>query len=242
MYKILAKSIREYKKQSIQAPVLVSMEVLLECIIPFIIAKLVNEIKAGCEISTIIWYGAALIAMAALAPVRLGLVREGQCVLDIGTGAGFPGVPLAIAGLSMTMLDASEKKIGFVRESCEALAIPAVCIWGRAEELAAHIGKGGPIGPQDAVVARAVARLAVLLELGSAFVKKGGLFLAYKGEAAQEEADEAQNAAKVLGLRLREIVPAGLPGRAHSLVVYEKVADTPKGYPRKFAKIKARPL
>ncbi len=66
MYKILAKSIREYKKQSIQAPVLVSMEVLLECIIPFIIAKLVNEIKAGCEISTIIWYGAALIAMAAL--------------------------------------------------------------------------------------------------------------------------------------------------------------------------------
>ena len=177
-----------------------------------------------------------------LAPVRLGLVREGQCVLDIGTDAGFPGVPLAIAGLSMTMLDASEKKIGFVRESCEALAIPAVCIWGRAEELAAHIGKGGPIGPQDAVVARAVARLAVLLELGSAFVKKGGLFLAYKGEAAQEEADEAQNAAKVLGLRLREIVPAGLPGRAHSLVVYEKVADTPKGYPRKFAKIKARPL
>ena len=91
-------------------------------------------------------------------------------------------------------------------------------------------------------MARAVARLAVLLELGSAFVKKGGLFLAYKGEAAQEEADEAQNAAKVLGLRLREIVPAGLPGRAHSLVVYEKVADTPKGYPRKFAKIKARPL
>ena len=64
MYKILAKSIREYKKQSIQAPVLVSMEVLLECIIPFIIAKLVNEIKAGCEISTIIWYGAALIVMA----------------------------------------------------------------------------------------------------------------------------------------------------------------------------------
>ena len=64
MYKILAKSIREYKKQSIQAPVLVSMEVLLECIIPFVIAKLVNEIKAGCEISTIIWYGAVLIVMA----------------------------------------------------------------------------------------------------------------------------------------------------------------------------------
>ena len=66
MYKILAKSIREYKKQSIQAPVLVSLEVLLECIIPFVIAKLVNEIKAGCEITTIIWYGAALIVMAGL--------------------------------------------------------------------------------------------------------------------------------------------------------------------------------
>ena len=58
----------------------------------------------------------------------------------------------------------------------------------------------------------------------------------------EEEADEARNAAKVLGLRLREILPAGLPGRAHSLVVYEKIADTPRGYPRKFAKIKARPL
>ena len=66
MYKILAKSIREYKKQSIQAPVLVSLEVLLECIIPFVIAELVNEIKAGCEITTIIWYGAALIVMAGL--------------------------------------------------------------------------------------------------------------------------------------------------------------------------------
>ena len=69
-----------------------------------------------------------------LAPVRLGLVQEGQRVLDIGTGAGFPGVPLAIAGLGMTMLDASEKKIGFVREGCAALGIPAACIWGRAEE------------------------------------------------------------------------------------------------------------
>ncbi len=174
-----------------------------------------------------------------LAPVRLGLVQEGQRVLDIGTGAGFPGVPLAIAGLSMTMLDASEKKIGFVKSSCAALGIAADCIWGRAEELAAG---AGPAALQDAVVARAVARLAMLLELGSAFVKKGGLFLAYKGEAAQEEADEARNAAKVLGLRLREILPAGLPGRAHSLVVYEKIADTPRGYPRKFAKIKARPL
>ena len=66
MYKILAKSIREYKKQSIQAPVLVSLEVLMECIIPFVIAKLVNEIKAGCEITTIIWYGAVLILMAGL--------------------------------------------------------------------------------------------------------------------------------------------------------------------------------
>ena len=64
MYKILAKSIREYKRDSIKAPVFVSMEVLLECIIPFVIARLVNEIKAGCEISTIVWYGAVLVVMA----------------------------------------------------------------------------------------------------------------------------------------------------------------------------------
>lgn len=177
-----------------------------------------------------------------LAPVRLGLLRAGQSALDIGTGAGFPGVPLAICGLNMTMLDASEKKIGFVRQSCEQLDISAACVWGRAEELAEQTGKPGGILPQDAVVARAVARLSMLLELGSAFVKKGGLFLAYKGEAAQEEAAEAEHAAKVLGLKLLKILPAGLPGRAHSLVVYEKIVETPKGYPRKFAKIKARPL
>ena len=64
LYKILAKSIREYKRDSIKAPVFVSMEVLLECIIPFVIARLVNEIKAGCEISTIVWYGAVLVVMA----------------------------------------------------------------------------------------------------------------------------------------------------------------------------------
>ena len=107
-----------------------------------------------------------------MAPVRLGLLRAGQSALDIGTGAGFPGVPLAICGLNMTMLDASEKKIGFVRQSCEQLDISATCVWGRAEELAEQTGKPGGILPQDAVVARAVARLSMLLELGSAFVKK----------------------------------------------------------------------
>ena len=173
-----------------------------------------------------------------LAPVRLGVLQPGQRVLDIGTGAGFPGVPLAIAGLKVTMLDSSEKKIGFVRKSCEALGISAQCIWGRAEELA-HLWQNEPL---DAVVARAVARLPMLLELGSAFIKTGGLFVAYKGEAAQEEAEEARSAAKTLNMRLEKIRPAGLSGREHQLVIYKKLGQTPKGYPRKFAKIKARPL
>ena len=175
------------------------------------------------------------------APLAHGLLMPGAKVIDVGTGAGFPGVPLAIflPEAKVTLLDSSEKKTDFIRETCTALGIPVQVVCGRSEELA----RGEDFFQVfDIAVARAVARLNILLELCAPYVRMGVRFLAYKGASAEEEVAEAASAAKRLGMELEAVVAAGPASTAHKIVVYRRVGETPPAFPRKYAKIKNTPL
>ena len=165
----------------------------------------------------------------------------GKSVLDVGTGAGFPGVPLRVLcpGLRLTMIDSVGKKMQFVRASCEKLGLSDVtCIWGRVEEYP------GLRESFDVVVSRAVARLDVLSELCLPQVKQGGLFIAMKGPDCRTEVTGAEPAIKKLGGGEPVIRPYTIPGTdvVHSAVIIEKNAPTPAGYPRRYAQIRKKPL
>ena len=133
----------------------------------------------------------------------------------------------------------AEKKTDFIRESCAALDIAIRVVCGRSEELARDAKYFQKF---DVAVARAVARLNVLLELCAPYVKNSGVFLAYKGSSAEEEVREAETAAKKLGMELVEVAAAGPQDTNHVVVIYRRVADTPATLPRKYAKIKKAPL
>lgn len=173
--------------------------------------------------------------------LRLGELR-GKSLIDVGTGAGFPGLVLKIAcpELELTLLDSLDKRIGFLRECCETLELDGVrCVHARAEEAPADFR-----GAFDAASSRAVARLRVLCELCLPLVKKGGVFLAMKGPDCREEAEEARDAIRLLGGRLEKIWTYRIPGTdvCHSVVVIRKTGDTPGKYPRPWAQIKKKPL
>ena len=173
----------------------------------------------------------------------LGLADfRGKRVIDVGTGAGFPGLALKIAcpEIELTLLDSLDKRIGFLRETCEALGLEdVVCLHARAEE-APQAWRGS----FDFAVSRAVARLNVLCELCLPLVKKGGLFLAMKGTDHAEELAEAKRAVRVLGGEIESERDYTIPGTeiAHSAILIRKVADTPQKYPRRWAQIKKTPL
>lgn len=162
-------------------------------------------------------------------------------VLDVGSGAGFPGLPLKLAepSLELTLLDAQGKRVDFLRELTQRLGTEAACLHARAEEQALLPGyRDG----YDFVLSRAVARLNVLCELCLPFVKPGGAFLAMKSRDSDEELREAERAIRRLGgapEEVRELTVAGVPRR---VAVIRKERPTPKGYPRRFAKIKKEPL
>lgn len=165
----------------------------------------------------------------------------GKCVVDVGSGAGFPGLPLRILepGMRLTLLDAQQKRVGFLSEVCAALGFGDVqCVHARAEEVTAKREQF------DFALARAVARLNILAELCLPFVKVGGAFLALKGPAVTEELAEAQRAVASLGAAVEEVFEYAVPGEAlqHNIVVLRKIAPTPKRYPRRFAQIKKSPL
>lgn len=155
--------------------------------------------------------------------------------LDLGTGAGFPALPLAIVqpGLDLTPLDSIRKKIDFVRETAQALGLTQVQpLVGRAETLGqdpAHRGQ------YDRVVARAVAALPVLAELTLPLLRVGGLFVAQKGPLTDEELEAGRRAAGEVGGRVIEVDPFQLPisGDARTLIVLEKQRPTPAKYPRR---------
>ena len=173
----------------------------------------------------------------------LSLLRDeplaGKTLIDIGCGAGFPGVPLAIAepSLQVTLLDSLQKRVNWLKTILPELGVDATCVAARAEEYVAEHREA-----YDVATSRAVARLNILSELCLPYVKVGGKFLALKGAMAQAEADEAKTAIEALGGRLSEIREYPVGEATHRIVVVEKVRPTPKAYPRKFAKIKQQPL
>lgn len=163
-------------------------------------------------------------------------------VIDVGTGAGFPGLPIKIAEPSaeVTLLDSLNKRIEFLKETCGTLGLDDVtCIHARAEEAPKDYREGF-----DFAVSRAVARLNMLCELCLPFVKVGGAFLAMKGPDCAEEIEEAKKAIRILGGTEIQVHHYTIPGTdiPHSIVEVRKGKATPPKYPRRFAKIKQQPL
>ena len=167
---------------------------------------------------------------------------RGKSVADIGTGAGFPGLPLRIVepSIHLTLLDAQNKRVEFLKEVCADLGLSDVaCVHGRAEEFAADRREGF-----DVVTSRAVANLRILAELCLPLVKIGGYFLAMKSVDSEEELAEARKAIETLGGTVEKTADYAIPGTdvRHRLIFVKKFQKTDKKYPRTFAKIKKHPL
>lgn len=164
-------------------------------------------------------------------------------VIDVGSGAGFPGIPLKIADptIKLTLLDSSGKRINFLEEVCDTLGIDAKCVHERAENYA----KESNIRESwDIAVSRAVAKLNTLAELCLPFVRIGGAFVAMKSINAEHELLEAMNAIEVLGGRFVEKIDYTIPNSEimHSAVIIQKIDKTPDKYPRRFSRIQMAPL
>ena len=167
---------------------------------------------------------------------------SGRRVIDVGCGAGFPGVPLKLGepSLDLTLLDSLGKRIAWLEEVCGTLGLKRVeCVHARAEEFAA-----GHRESYDLAVSRAVAQLNVLCELALPLVKVGGQFLAMKSVGTEEEIAAAKSAIRTLGGKIVKVEDYTIPTSdvTHRVVVIEKVSPTPPRYPRAFAKIKKQPL
>mgnify|MGYP002750241303 CR=1 FL=1 len=165
-----------------------------------------------------------------------------KTVVDVGTGAGFPGMPLKILepSIRMTLLDSLGKRITFLQEVCDELGLQNVqCVHARAEEFAAEHRQSF-----DFAVSRAVANLSVLCELCLPLVKAGGYFLSMKSVESDEELEAAKKAIQTLGGRVERTADYQIPGTevVHRVIFIKKIAETPKKYPRPFAKIKKNPL
>lgn len=167
---------------------------------------------------------------------------SGKSVIDVGTGGGFPGVPLKIARpqADMTLLDSTQKKVDFIEAACGDLGIHVRCLGGRAEELGLERQYRERY---QVAVSRAVARLGILSELCLPLVAVGGVFIALKSQDSDQEIDEAKRALGQLGGRLAQVSDYTLPGGiVRRAVIVEKLSPTPAGFPRRFARIKKAPL
>ena len=164
---------------------------------------------------------------------------KGKRIIDVGCGAGFPGVPVKIAcpEAKLTLLDSLGKRMTWLEGFLPQLGVEAECVTARAEEAVVSRRE-----QYDFATSRAVARLNILLELTAPYVKVGGKVLAMKGTAAMEELEEAKNAIRRLGLKLEKVAEFPVDGTAHTVIVLKKVAPTPSQYPRRYAKIKQAPL
>lgn len=176
-------------------------------------------------------------------------LKEGATLIDVGTGAGFPAVPAAIArrDIKVTLLDSLNKRLTFLNAVCEELGLSVVTVHARAEDGGQNAALRETF---DVATARAVAALPTLCEYCVPFVKKGGVFVALKGPESDAELDDAKRAAGILGATFKESVAAQIPACpaegeevfARRLVVFDKTASTPKAYPRPAAKMAKKPL
>lgn len=175
--------------------------------------------------------------------LRLAWPDELRC-LDLGTGAGFPGVPLALAreGWQFTLLDSLRKRLLFLGEAAEELGLGNVCtLHARAEDAGRQRDHRESY---DLVVSRAVAALPVLLELCTPLVKVGGVFAAYKGGQLEPEIESAARASKVLNVELERVFPLELPRGLgeRTILLFRKTRPTPSAYPRRAGVPAKRPL
>lgn len=178
--------------------------------------------------------------------VKTNLFNGNESVLDVGTGAGFPSIPLKIYNekLNITMLDSLNKRIKFLQLVIESLNFKGInALHARAEEF----GRLPKYREQfDIVVSRAVASLSLLLELTIPFVKKDGLFIAMKGPQYKEELEQATNAFKQLGIKLEKIENFKINYKDEILdryiLIIRKIENTNKKYPRNMGQIKKKPL
>lgn len=173
-----------------------------------------------------------------------GVIKEGASVIDVGTGAGFPGIPLKIAepSLDVTLLDSLAKRINFLNDVVSSLTLEKIrTIHSRAEDGGRDKSYRDSF---DVAVSRAVANLSSLSELCLPFVKKGGYFISMKGPGVEEELTGARKAIKLLGGEIEEVITYEIPTTdlKHNLVVIRKTAPTPKAYPRSAPKPVKQPL
>lgn len=171
-------------------------------------------------------------------------ILQNSSLLDIGTGAGFPGLPLKITipELNVTLLDSLNKRVKFLNYVILKLELKDIsAIHGRAEERAKEKEYRKKF---DFVVSRAVSKLSVLAEYCLPFVKQGGFFIAFKSNKVKEELEEAKTAIEVLGGRVQEVTEFYLPGtdQFRSHVIIKKIKETSKIYPRITSKILKQPL
>lgn len=186
-----------------------------------------------------------------LYPLKYNLFPKGAKVIDIGCGAGFPGLPLKMAreDIDMSFVDSTAKKLRFTQSVCEKYGYDAKFYPERAEDLCAK----GHREKYDFAVSRAVASLPVLLELVMPYVKVGGAFIAYKSkkecdlENKESELSKSKNALKTLCAKVENVLDASFEDKdgvlqEHCLMVIRKTAKTPTNYPRRYAVIVKKPL
>ena len=170
-------------------------------------------------------------------------IKKGAKVIDVGTGAGFPGIPLKIVrpDIQLTLLDSLNKRIVFISDVVmPGIGLNAEAVHGRAEDFSKQAKYREKY---DFAVSRAVANLSALSEYCIPFVKKGGEFISMKGPDVHEELSSARNAVQVLGGEVSEVKNLTLPDNGgRSIVIIKKVKNTPEKYPRRGVKINKNPL
>ncbi|MEG0180304.1 MAG: 16S rRNA (guanine(527)-N(7))-methyltransferase RsmG [Terrisporobacter sp.] len=179
-----------------------------------------------------------------ISAVTNGYINDNISLIDVGTGAGFPGLPLKVCldNMQLTLLDSLNKRINFLQEVSKELDLEGIeFIHGRAEDF----GKSEEYREQfDVATARAVAGLPILMEFCVPFVKVGGYFICLKGPNANLELEESQAAMDALGIEFVEKIDIKLPDLElnHNILVFKKIKNTPSKYPRKAGKPSKNPI